>query len=301
MKIGIAGFRIGIPEDRIETGGKTKRVLKSGDIIGLAEETGRKLLTELQIDPGTIGLVLFGGAGTPVRWLWSPAAKLQHSLAVQKSLAFDVFNGCNSLHVCLRIAKDHLRLSLTNRRVLILLGDRLSGIGEVGDPKHECLWSFGDSAAALLIERDSESLTLEGQSFTTDGSFHDDLWYDLVEKKTFLDYDPVRNSALLSAYARNYPEQISAATQASGIKLSDLKYIFMNQGSPNIIASTESALGLVPGAITRTFNEYGHLGSVDVLLGMESLRSAGKICDGDYVALASSAVGYSWGCTVIRV
>jgi len=44
----------------------------------------------------------------------------------------------------------------------------------------------------------------------------------------------------------------------------------------------------------------GHLGATDTLFGLAKILELEKIKPGNLIVLASSAVGFSWGATVIK-
>ncbi len=277
---------------------------KAKTIFDLTLMAGEKVLEESKVAKDKIGLVLFGGAGSYRKWLWSPSAYLQFSLGLENAYAYDIFNGCNSLQVCIQVGKQHLQTNPSEKYVLILIADEMSHVGDLQNSEHSPVWAFGDSSSAVLLQSNAESMTIEAQSFMTDGSFYNDIWYDPKASSTYLDQDKNKNAMLVSAYEKNYPLQIQKALKLAGITIGQLKAICMNQGSPLTIDKTEVALGLKSGTIFRSFQQCGHVGSTDVLIALKELlcgAQRNKINSGDYIALASSSVGYSWGCTVIKV
>ena len=302
-KVGIKGFDVQTASGNCLVSGHRKIFLKDETLIDLVARAGRNVINELSVEGSDIGLVIFGGAGSLDKWLWSPSAKLQYLLGLTSAFAFDVFNGCNSLQVCLKLAWESLSASSNYKYVLILIGDELSKVGTVDNPEHSPLWSFGDSACAAIIERDPKNMELISQSFVTDGKFFDDIWVESKSGITYLDVNDSNNFDLIKAYEKNYPEQIKNGLKLASLHEKDLIAVCMNQGSPRVIEKTEAALNLKPGTVIRTFEQFGHLGSTDVLLGLKHLledesRQVGK---GSVVALASSSVGYSWGCSIIKV
>jgi len=304
MDIGITTFDIQIPSGRKLIENHKKIFIETGSLFDLVKSAGINVLKKSTVSPNEIDLIIFAGSGSSQKWLWSPSAKLQFDLDLNNAQAFDVFNGCNSLQISIQIAKQFLLANRNKNHVLILIGDELSKIGDINNQEHEPLWSFGDSAAAILVQKNASTLKVVSQSFFTDGSFYDDLWFDPKRETTFLDNDQIRNKNLSLAYEKNYPKQILAAMNDAGIQKKDLATVCMNQGSPKIIDKTEDALGLKRGTILRTFNEYGHLGSADVLLALKYFLTTPypkNRLQNKYIALASSSVGYSWGCTILKL
>lgn len=302
MNIGIRAFNIQIPEHFYSTENIKKMFFKDKTIVDAAFIAGKNVLESLSLDPSTIDLVLFGGFASSERLLWTPSAKLQYLLGISNAFAYDVFNGCNSLQVCLQIAYQFLTTQIEKRRVLIFIGDKLSLIGDHRNVDHKSLWSFGDAASALLVEKNCSKLTLLSQFFITDGQFFDDLWFNTKDETTYLDNNPERNEALALAYEKNYILQIHEVIKKANLLIDDIRAICMNQGSPRTIEKIEKAMNLSPEMIIKTYDQYGHLGSTDVLIGLEKiLNNKFSAKTGDHVVLASSSLGSSWGCTVVKI
>lgn len=300
MKVGIKAFEIEIPENRQRTGPKIRCVVENESVLELGEKAAKRLLEKESVSGRDIDLILFAGANSPKRWLWSPSAKLQWALNSIGTPAYDVFNGCNSLNVCIGIARDFLTAEIERKRVLIVIADNLSLLGNSKSPEHLPLASFGDSAAAVLIQKDCNQLTILAQSNFTDGSFHDDLWYDTETGRIELDADENRNKLLSIAYKTNYVNQISKAVKKAKLNLQDIHWVCMNQGSPSIIDQVKE---LMPrkNSVIETYREYGHLGNVDVLVGLEQIQKQNQTKSGQKIVFASSSVGYSWGSMVVEV
>jgi 3-oxoacyl-[acyl-carrier-protein] synthase III len=96
----------------------------------------------------------------------------------------------------------------------------------------------------------------------------------------------------------NYSKVLENAAAQAAINLSDIKYIFINQGSPKIIDSVEKNLLMPHDTIFRTFQQYVHAGNADVLIGLEA--NMANLKQGDIVALVMSGIGYSWSCSLLQ-
>jgi len=75
----------------------------------------------------------------------------------------------------------------------------------------------------------------------------------------------------------------------------------MNQGDHKLIDQLEFRLPIDREKIFRSSGCYGHMGASDCFFAYKDRLDKGAIKPGDHIVCASSAVGFSWGATVIRV
>ena len=85
------------------------------------------------------------------------------------------------------------------------------------------------------------------------------------------------------------------------IKLSQIKAIYISQGHYKLLDKLANRLHVSPNIIVRTYTNLGHLGGSDTFYAFkEDLRQQCHQPD-DHVLLVSSAFGFSWGCSLVKL
>jgi 3-oxoacyl-[acyl-carrier-protein] synthase-3 len=113
--------------------------------------------------------------------------------------------------------------------------------------------------------------------------------------------DAPTKERLRNAYQINYCRVIQQACDDAGVSPRHIRRLFINQGDYRLIDKIAKSLSLAPDIPFRSYERLGHLGGSDVFFGLQNCLDTGELQRGDIVALATSAIGFSWGCTIIRV
>jgi 3-oxoacyl-[acyl-carrier-protein] synthase III len=315
--MGLAGLEIFIPPKRIRAGEISaesgvmlekiaqkcfleKPILGSeSHIYEMGVVAAKKLLARMNIAPADIGLVIHASTGAQDYGFWSPAAKMQSELGLKDSFCLDISCGCHAGNYALGMAEDHLRRSGEKRYALIIVCDALSRVVDHADPGHVSIFNFADAASAILIDRELGAIKVAGQFSITDGNFSDYLRLGANGKVAYL--QPERRAALKQAYAENFPRVIRGAIRAAGTSLAQIKTVFISQGDPQLFSQLAWALDIEEARFARTSSRLGHMGGSDIFHGLKTHLDAGKLKSGDLIILASSAIGFSWGATVLEI
>ncbi len=175
------------------------------------------------------------------------------------------------------------------------------------------MFTFGDGAAAVVLERDLGRNVILETSMIVDGRFAadvsvpgigcvnrgdmDNLTYedrhlrvrDLKDMKTRL--DPITLC--------NFYKVMDEAVERSGCKKEDVGFlapIFMKK---SMLLGILDHFGLSEEK-TYLLEDYGHCQSADCFLAIEQGLRHGRLADGDVIVTVSAGTGYSWASTVIK-
>ena len=213
----------------------------------------------------------------------------------------DVANGCNAGNIGLTLAAGLLRADSHAQTALLIVSDALSCLVNYNNPCHTPLFNFADAAASVLIGKGAEQLRLLSFAAITQPEFVDCLSLSAADRHLTRSMDPETRERLRQAYRRNYTRTIRDACERAGIQPIALRRLFINQGDHRLIDTIASDLGLPGDVPFKSFERMGHLGGVDVFFGLRACLASSELRRGDLIALATSAIGFSWGCTIIRV
>ncbi|HEV3261365.1 MAG TPA: 3-oxoacyl-[acyl-carrier-protein] synthase III C-terminal domain-containing protein [Gemmataceae bacterium] len=320
VPIGIKGIEVYIPAPRLtaeamasssscpaeqitlQTGVVEKAIGAPGDTpTVMALKAAKCLLQRVRAHPDTIDFIIFAGSGVHEKRFWSPAAKVQAGLGAGRAFAFDVCNGCNAGNLGMSLAAGLLRGTPGSGIALLVVADTLACLVNYSDPGHLPLFNFADAATAVLVEKGAERLQLLTFSAVTQAEFVDCL--SLPESGRLIErsVDAATKQRLSNAYQNNYNRVIQQACDDAGVSPRQMRRLFINQGDYRLIDKIAEAFGLAPEVPFRSYERLGHLGGTDVFFGLRTCLDHGGLQRGDIVALATSAIGFSWGCTIIRV
>jgi 3-oxoacyl-[acyl-carrier-protein] synthase-3 len=320
MSVGISAIEICLPESRMtvdhmakilnedssllfkEIGVKEKPICSaSQQIIELSIEAARKLIQNNSVDTGSIDFVIHASSGIQEKQLWSPAAKIQKEIKAVNAFAFDIQNGCNSGNLALRLAQQLLLADESKSHVLIVVADALSNVVDYTNPIHKCIFGFSDGASAILVTKNAKNNKLLSFAASTNANFADSIYINKSENIVWMNDDEEEDKVLIKEYEEKYSSMIVSALQKINKNIHDVKYIVMNQGDHKLINKLIKRFDLHSNMIFRSHEEYGHLGGTDIFFGLKNLIENKSVFAGDLVVLASSAIGFSWGATVIQI
>jgi len=162
-------------EDKIanKTGIYTRYI--SGDneySLELAEQAGKKLFLEHQLDPKEIDYLIVC-TQTPKYLIPTSACILQDRLGLRQDTGgFDLNMGCSGYIYCLHLTHCLIQ-SGQAEKILLLTTDTYTKL--VDKENRQLRTIFGDGAAATLIEASSIGIGINNFCFYTDGSGYDKL------------------------------------------------------------------------------------------------------------------------------
>lgn len=278
----------------------SKPVVKKFSPITIAIQSVEILLEKYTISPETIDYIIYASSGVFDKQFWSPAAHIQHHIKARNAFSFEVNNGCNAGNFALALSKKILNSEKSKKRALIVVSDNLSKIVNYKDRSQSSLFNFSDAACAILIEKNCSQNQISSSVFVTAPEFSDNMFLPKNSDKIKYAFDNNSKQRLKQKYTENYTKVISEATLQSGCSIEAIKAIVMNQGDYKIFGKLSKKINLGESKFLKTYKDYGHMGGVDIFFGLKQLINQDKLNPGDKVIMASSAVGFSWGATVLH-
>lgn len=314
---GLVDFAVQLPDFQLEVAelhrqsgvelASIRKILPAGRKTVLAEgqhawtlgiAAGRVLLERNDVDAAEIGTVIYAGSSEWGRPFWSPAAKVAAELGVEKAHCFEVSNFCNAGLTAIGIADDLLGRG-RGSAALVVFGDRLSQLVE-HDPRSLELFNFGDAGAAVLLSNDNVNLRFLGSSMRTDPAWVDYYSGEIIDNVVRVQRSGDR-SGLGAAYVQNFLDLTDETLTRIGKSITDVSYVLINHGDRNIHERYLRELGISEERSIFQYDQYGHLGGVDTLVGLDRLRTHDRLNPGDLLLFVTSGMGFSWGVTAMEV
>jgi 3-oxoacyl-[acyl-carrier-protein] synthase-3 len=306
----------GIPEGVIveRFGLRGKHVAGEGEHVSdLAVAAGQRLLEEHEVDPLSIGVVLYYGSTWKDYAVWQAAPWIAHRLGCENAYAIEYDNVSMGTPVALRLARALLTAEPELGNVLLVAAARESYLLDYANERSRFMFNFGDGAVAGLLARDGGRNLLLGSHAITDGSFSLQVKVpgggsveppshaSVDGRRHYLDVaDPaLMKNGLDEVSLRNFVAAAEGALARSGATLADVSYVCGIHMKRSMHEAILAALGV---SLERAsyLDDTGHMSGVDPLLGLDRAVADGVVRDGDLVLLLAAGTGYTWAASVVR-
>ncbi len=277
----------------------------------LAFEAGKNILEKKGIDPSEIGILLFIGAHHDYI---APATAfvLQKRLGIpEDSMVFDINLGCSGFVYGLQIGASLLKTTHTDK-ALILFGDSSS---RVVSPKDTSRLLFGDSGAALLLEKAGEA---ESMSFglKSDGSRFNEIYIPAggfrhmqgshalhmeEDGRERSDYHSHMNGMNVFVFSvTDVSMLVREFMEERNLTIEDVDMLFMHQPNLFIIKNLLQKLKFPIEKAPMTIDKFGNTSSVSIPITLCDCYGQKK--DGiKKCMLLGFGIGLSWGVSYVTV
>ncbi len=278
----------------------------------LAVAAGMRLLEEHDVDPASIGAVVYYGSTWKDYPVWQAAPWIAHRLGCTRAYAIEYDNVSMGTPVALRLAKAYLTAEPELASVLLVAACRESYLLDYANERSRFMFNFGDGAVAGLLTVDAERNLLLGSHAITDGSFAlqvkvpaggsvEPASHESVDgRRHFLDVaDPAAmKDGLDEVSLPNFVTAAEGALERSGATLTDVSYLCGIHMKRSMHEAIAAALR-VPLPRAAYLDDTGHMSGVDPLLALDRAVRAEDVRDGDLVLLLAAGTGYTWAASVI--
>ncbi len=244
---------------------------------------------------------------TPEAYTPDTASFLQHHLGCREVPAYDLGgSGCAGFVQALDVARA--RMMLEPKRILVVGVELISRLMSWEDRSFCVL--FGDAAGAVVLGPEGGQAELLHVVAGTDGS-----QTHILTLKTGGTRHPFNAETLASgAYnhldmdgKRVFREAVHRMSTAVedvvahiGKTRGDLSLVIPHQANKRIIDAVQHKLGANDDEVYVNVHNYGNTGSATVPFALWEARKAGRIKDGDLVALTAFGAGFHWAAAAIQ-
>lgn len=271
--------------------------------LGVA--AARKLFEQHHIDPASIDFLMLC-TQTPDYPLPTTACLLQQRLGLRNSAGALDFNlGCSGFVYGLALADGLIRTGSV-RRVLLITAETYSKYIHPEDRSLRTI--FSDAAAATLIEA-SESPTLTGFCYGTDGSGADTLLatdggnrppeqaHKPRHRKRWKSALYMDGPSLMGFTVAAVPKLIDDVLRAAGVAPDQIDMYLMHQATRKMLEQLIERLKLDEQRLPIRLDDVGNTVSSTLPILIDQLRREGRLTAGSQHLLIGFGVGWSWaGC-----
>ena len=237
----------------------------------------------------------------------SCAVRVQAKLGARRAFAFDLSAACAGSLYALTIADKFIR-SGDSRRILVIGAELLTRLVDWTD-RSSCVL-FGDAAGALVVGPSADdrrgllSAHLHSDGEAADlltipggGSRHPASQAVLDQK---LHKISMAGRDVYKFAVRVLPDALMEAFAANGVRPSDIDHVVTHQANLRIVESVLDRVGIPVERCWVNIDRYGNTSSASLPLSLDEANRAGRLKEGDLIAMMAIGSGMAWGSGLMR-
>ncbi len=288
------------------TGIRERRKLENGlSSADLSERASQEALKRASIDPSELDFIIVATV-TPDHQTPSASCILQSRLQAFKAGAMDVSAGCTGFIYALSVAHQFI-FSGAYRKVLVVGVEVLTRITDWED-RGTCVL-FGDGAGAVVLQATEEKRGIINFSLKSDGRGAELLYVPAGGSampaspetvKNRMHYLRMNGNEIFKFAVRVVEETILELVEEENMKPGDLDFIILHQANLRIIDHIRKHLKLPPEKFPINIDRLGNTSSATIPIAIHEEIMAGRLKEGDLVAMVAFGAGLTWGGVLVK-
>ncbi|MEG1611641.1 MAG: beta-ketoacyl-ACP synthase III [Alistipes sp.] len=284
---------------------KTRHILK-GDGIGTSYMGARaifNLLDKTDTDPMDIDLVICATV-TPDMFFPSTGNLIADQAGCKKAFAYDVSAACSGFLFALTTGAKFIETG-TCKKVIVVGADKMSSIVDYTD-RSTCP-IFGDGAAAVLLEPNTEGFGVIDSILHSDGSGELQLFMKGGGSRYPASIESVQNNwhtitwdgpAIFKAAVLKMADVSCEIMDRYNLKAEDIRYLVPHQANLRIIDATARRMGLPKEKCMINITTNGNTTAATIPSCLYDYEK--ELRPGDNLILSAFGGGYTWGAIYVK-
>ena len=271
----------------------------------MAVAAARRALDQAAVAPADLDAIIVATI-SPDMPMPACAMAIQAKLGARRAFAFDVSAACAGSLYGLTIADQFIR-SGSAQRILVVGAELLSRLVDWTD-RNTCVL-FGDAAGALVRgPAPYPLLGIMSAHLYTDGTA------DLLAIRgggsrhpacpAMLDANlhkiAMRGRDVYKFAVRVLPDALGEALAANGVGAAAIDHVVSHQANLRIVESVLERVGIPMAKCWINLDRYGNTSSASLPLSLDEANRAGRLKDGDLIAMMAIGAGMTWGTALMR-
>jgi 3-oxoacyl-[acyl-carrier-protein] synthase-3 len=289
------------------TGIKERRIAADNEVTSdMAVKASIRALEMARTRPEELDAIIVGTVTADMP-MPSCAVMVQAKLGAKNAFAFDVSAACAGSIYGLGIADQYIQNGKA-RRILVIGAELLSRVVDWTD-RNTCVL-FGDAAGAMVVgPSEDPQRGLLGTWLRSDGEAADLLCLpgggsahpvseEVLQKNL---HKVAMNGREVYKYAvRAVPEAIRRALDACGYRPDQVTHLIAHQANLRIIESVTQRVGIPMEKCWINIDRYGNTSSASLPITLDEANRAGRLRQGDLIAMVAIGAGMAWGSALVR-
>ncbi len=235
------------------------------------------------------------------------AAFLAQKLGAKKAFAFDVSAACAGSLFGLSIASQYIATGVV-KRALVVGVELLTRIIDWSD-RNTCVL-FGDAAGAMVVGPSSDDargilsthLHTDGEQTNIlclpgGGSKHP-VTPQMIEQK--LHKVSMQGREVYKFAVRALTDVVNEALTANHVTADGITHVIAHQANIRIIEAVLGRLEIPMSKAWLNIDRYGNTSSASLPMTLDEANRAGRLKEGDTIAMMAIGAGMSWGSALVR-
>ena len=278
------------------TGIKTRHILK-GEGIGSSYMGARaviNLLDKTGVDPMEIDVVICATV-TPDMFFPSTGNLIADQAGCKNAFAFDVSAACSGFLFALTTGAKFIEAG-TSKKVIV-----------VDYPDRSTCPLFGDAAAAVLLEANTEGFGVVDSILHSDGSGEMQLYMKAGGSRYPASVETVQNNwhtimwdghAVFKAAVSKMSDVSVEMMERHNLKGEDIRFLVPHQANLRIIDATARRMGITQDKCMINIDRNGNTTAATIPSCLCDYES--QLRKGDNLILSAFGGGYTWGATYVK-
>ncbi|MDE2730766.1 MAG: ketoacyl-ACP synthase III [Bacteroidota bacterium] len=241
---------------------------------------------------------------TPDMFFPATACLVQAGLGATGAWGFDLSAACSGFVFALNTGAS-LIAGGAYKRVLVIGADKMSSITDYTDRKTCVL--FGDAAAAVLLEADTDGAGIVDSALYCDGRNWESLCMlgggslnpptaRTVEDK--MHYIHQEGRAVFKVAVRGMADVAAEIMERNSLTGEDVRFLVPHQANKRIIDAVARRMDLDPNRVMLNIERYGNTTAATIPLCLNDWEH--QLRRGDKLIIASFGGGFTWGAIYLK-
>ena len=286
------------------TGIKERRILKKG--VGtsqMAIKAAKKVLKKSKTSPLEIDMVIVATI-TPDIHVSATAVHVATEIGAVNAFGYDLQAACSGFLYGMSVASSFIE-SGRYKKIILIGADKMSSIVDYSD-RNTCI-IFGDGAASVLLEPNSQGMGLQDEFLRSDSVGREFLRIEaggsqlpitketIDQKKHFLFQD---GKNVFKYAVSNMAEASYKIMERNNLTNKDVDYLVPHQANKRIIDATAMRMGICDSKVLMNIEKYGNTTAATIPLVFADFEK--KLKKGDNIILAAFGGGFTWGASFLK-
>jgi 3-oxoacyl-[acyl-carrier-protein] synthase-3 len=295
---------------RTRTGIQERRWVREGETgVELALAATRRALEMADLPPSSVDAIVYA-TSTPDHFAPGNGVFLQRAMGVGTIPAIDIRTQCSGFVYALSVADAWVRTG-QYRRVLVVGAEvQSTGMLLTTEGRNVSVIFADGAGAALLGPTNREDRGILAFDLHSEGAHAEKLWVDspgsmyhprvsaehIEAGRQYLEMDG--KEVFRHAVAR-MPESVRAVLDACGRSTAELKLLLAHQANLRISEMMQRSLCLRDDQVYHNIMSYGNTTAATIPIALDECVRAGRIEEGDLLALTAFGSGFLWGSAAV--
>ncbi|MBG8553724.1 beta-ketoacyl-ACP synthase III [Hymenobacter guriensis] len=287
------------------TGIKERRILKGEDqgtsVMGI--KAVEQLLAKTNTRAEEIDLLICATT-TPDMVFPATANLITAGIGATKAFGFDMQAACSGFLFALTTGAQFIQTG-SYKKVVVVGADKMSAIVDYTD-RANCI-IFGDGAAAVLLEPNTEGYGLLDQQLHSDGNGARYLHQKAGGSRRPPTAETVANrehyiyqegSTVFKFAVTNMADTAALVAERNHLTADDIAWLVPHQANKRIIDATANRVGIGPEKVMLNIHRFGNTTNGTIPLCLADYES--KLKKGDDLIFAAFGGGFTWGALYVK-